>query len=81
MKRDKIQNSIIKFKDNDINNECCLDNCDDIKIKGNDKEDDKGNNKSNDNENDYDKINIIIIVIVIVIVKKIKLIEVIVKIV
>ena len=59
MKRDKIQNSIIKFKDNDIDidNECCLDNCDNIKTEGNDYD------NYNDNNDDYkrndDKINII----------------------
>ena len=58
MKRDKIQNSIIKFKDNDIDNECYLDNCDDIKTKGNDNKNDESNNDNN-KRND-DKINIII---------------------
>lgn len=50
MKRDKIQNSIIKFKDNDIDNEYCLDSCNDIKINGNDDDD-----NNNDNYNDYKK--------------------------
>ena len=36
MKKDKIQNTVIKFKDNNINNECYLDSCNDIKTKGND---------------------------------------------
>lgn len=35
MKRDKIQNIVIKFKDNDIDNEYCLDSYDDIKTKRN----------------------------------------------
>lgn len=64
MKRDKIQNSIIKFKDNDIDNEyieCYLDNCDDIKTKGNENDNNKRNddnnsdsNNNNDNDNDND---------------------------
>ena len=73
MKRDKIQNTVIKFKDNDINNECIecyLDSCNNIKTKGN-------NNKRNDDKINIIMIMIIVIVIVIVIVKKIKLIEVI----
>lgn len=39
MKRDKIQNTIVKFKDNDIDNEYIeyyLDSCDNIKTKRND---------------------------------------------
>ena len=36
MKRDKIKNTVI-IKDNDIDNECCLDSYDDIKIKENNK--------------------------------------------
>ena len=83
MKRDKIQNTVIKFKDNNINNECYLDGCNDIKTKGNDNKNYKSNDDNN-KRNNY-KINIImiivivivIIVVIVVIVKKIKLIEVI----
>lgn len=60
MKRDKIQNSIIKFKDNDINSEyieCHLDSCNDIKTKGNDNNE---KHKSNDNKMNMMKIMIMI---------------------
>lgn len=62
MKRDKVQNTVIKFKDNDIDNEYCLDSYDDIKTKGND------NKNDNDYKNDYDKTNIIIVMIMMIII-------------
>ena len=86
MKRDKIKNSIIKFKDNNINNEYYLDSCNDIKTKENDNKNDESNddnNKRNDDKINIKMIIVIVIVIVIkitimiMIVKKIKLIEVI----
>lgn len=60
MKRDKIQNSIIKFKDNDIDNEyieCYLDSCNDIKTKGNDNNE---KHKSDDNKTNIIEIMIMI---------------------
>lgn len=63
MKIDKSQNSIIKFKDNNINSEyieCYLDSCNDIKTKGNDNKNDESNddnNKRNDDNNKYNDNN------------------------